>query len=179
NYYSFVDFESSKEYIDSDSSSDQSSNNFIELVNPDKINEIIDRLAVLSFKKSVQPLAIDSNKSNEDLQTAKTVTEVVSSGCGLQDALESTAIYISNFLTETIGQLKDDQEKACVVMMNIGTLENFSNKLNRHWIFFEQIHPGYIGIFAFNNAISHKAFAKDTLVALKMNFSLEKSVSKI
>ncbi|CAG8845430.1 26211_t:CDS:2, partial [Gigaspora margarita] len=108
NYYFFVDLKSSEKYIDLDGSSGQSSDNFMELVNPDKI---INRLAVSSFEKkrpatytrnskciqqrrnkilkeaavgnskilhffsSVQPLAIDSNKSDEDLQSQEHQSE--------------------------------------------------------------------------------------------------------
>ncbi|CAG8810868.1 5158_t:CDS:2, partial [Cetraspora pellucida] len=54
------------------------------------------------------------------------------------------AIHISNFLLETIKQLKD----RCV------------------------------GVFAFNNTTSYKAFSENTLVALKMNLGLGDLTSK-
>ncbi|CAG8550309.1 11885_t:CDS:2 [Cetraspora pellucida] len=44
---------------------------------------------------------------------------------------------------------------------------------------FEQTHPGCVDVFTFDNVTSHTAFAKDTLVASKMNFSPEGSAPKI
>ncbi|CAG8460955.1 13903_t:CDS:2, partial [Cetraspora pellucida] len=46
-------------------------------------------------------------------------------------------------------------------------------------LIFEQTHPGCVGLFAFDNATSHTAFAKDALVASKMNFSPGGSAPKM
>ncbi|CAG8745712.1 14348_t:CDS:2, partial [Cetraspora pellucida] len=69
--------------------------------------------------------------------------------------LES-CVHISDFLTETVESLKDSQEQAHIMMV-----------------------LGCVGVFAFDNATSHTAFAKDALVASKMNLSLEGSALKI
>ncbi|CAG8563800.1 3897_t:CDS:2, partial [Cetraspora pellucida] len=66
------------------------------------------------------------------------------------------SMHISDFLTETIGPLKDDQKEARVIMV-----------------------LGCVGLFAFNNATSHTAFAKNALVISKMNLSPGGSAPKI
>ncbi|CAG8737726.1 4333_t:CDS:2 [Cetraspora pellucida] len=69
-----------------------------------------------------------------------------------------SAIHISDFLTETIGSLKDDQEEAHIV---IGIPKNFSSKLERQ--------------LAFLNG----AFSEDALVTSKINLGLGGLVSKM
>ncbi|CAG8680289.1 23464_t:CDS:2, partial [Cetraspora pellucida] len=44
---------------------------------------------------------------------------------------------------------------------------------------FEKTYPGCIGIFTFNNAMSHTAFAEDTLVASQMNLGSGSLVPKM
>ncbi|CAG8811727.1 24145_t:CDS:2, partial [Cetraspora pellucida] len=75
------------------------------------------------------------------------------------------AMHISDFLTETIGSLKDDQEEARVMMNSEKLLEQVKWVVN----IFEQTHLGCVGVFAFDNIISHKAFSENALVASKMN----------
>ncbi|CAG8488076.1 6414_t:CDS:2, partial [Scutellospora calospora] len=66
------------------------------------------------------------------------------------------SMHISDFLTETIEPLKDDQEEARVMMV-----------------------LGCVGLFAFNNVTSHMAFVEDALVASKMNLSSGGSAPKM
>lgn len=94
-------------------------------------------------------------------------------------------VHVSDFLTETIGPLKDEQEEACVTMILGANRDGFwdSRKLLEQVIrainIFERTHPGNVGIFAFDNATSHTAFAEDALVASKMNLSPGGSVPKM
>ncbi|CAG8855589.1 2244_t:CDS:2, partial [Gigaspora margarita] len=82
---------------------------------------------------------------------------------------------LSDFLTETIGPLKDDQEKARVMMVLGANRDSYWDsvklleQVRRAIRIFERTHPGCVGIFAFDNATSHKAFSEDALVASKMN----------
>ncbi|CAG8841710.1 34657_t:CDS:2, partial [Gigaspora margarita] len=85
--------------------------------------------------------------------------------------LDST-VHVSDFLTETIGPLKDDQKKACVLGTNrdgywdsVKLLKQVQQAIK----IFERTHSECVGIFAFDNATFHKAFSEDALVASKMN----------
>ena len=84
-------------------------------------------------------------------------------------------IHVSEFLTETIGRLKDDQGEAREFMVLGAKYDGYWNgeklvsEVRRVVDIFERTHPGAIGIFAFDNATSHTAFVADALVASKMN----------
>ncbi|CAG8610114.1 10793_t:CDS:2 [Cetraspora pellucida] len=86
-----------------------------------------------------------------------------------------SAVHVSNFLTETIGPLKDEQEEACVMMVLDANRDGYwdSKKLLEQVVqavdIFERTHPKCVSVFVFDNATSHKAFAEDALVASKMN----------
>ncbi|CAG8639691.1 10105_t:CDS:2, partial [Gigaspora margarita] len=90
-----------------------------------------------------------------------------------------SAIHISDFLTETIEPLKYDQEKAHIMMILDANRDGYWNsvklleQVQQAIKIFERTHPGCVGIFAFDNATSHKAFSEDALVALKMNLDPE------
>ncbi|CAG8548609.1 9676_t:CDS:10 [Cetraspora pellucida] len=92
-----------------------------------------------------------------------------------------SAIYISDFLTETIGPLKDDQEEAVLGANRDGywNSKKLIEQVRKAVSIFEQTHLGCVGIFLFDNAISHKAFSEDALVASKMNLELGGFVSKM
>ncbi|CAG8845986.1 1953_t:CDS:2, partial [Gigaspora margarita] len=82
-------------------------------------------------------------------------------------------IHISDFLTETIGPLKDNQEK--ILGANRDGYWDLVKLLKQvQWVIkiFEQTYPRCVGIFAFDNATFHKAFSEDALVASKMNLGL-------
>ncbi|CAG8776622.1 22679_t:CDS:2, partial [Gigaspora rosea] len=76
-------------------------------------------------------------------------------------------VHVSNFLTETIGPLRNNLEEMYLIIVQ--------------WAIniFERTHPGCIGLFAFNNAMSHIAFAEDALVALRINFGSGSFVPKM
>ncbi|CAG8653822.1 8865_t:CDS:2, partial [Scutellospora calospora] len=88
------------------------------------------------------------------------------------------AVYISDFLTETIGSLKDDQKEARVMMILDANCDGYwdSEKLfeqvKRAVNIFERTYLGCVGVFAFDNATSYKAFSENSLVASKMNLGL-------
>ncbi|CAG8831034.1 1735_t:CDS:2, partial [Cetraspora pellucida] len=65
-------------------------------------------------------------------------------------------VHISDFLTKTVGSLKDSQEEAHVMIV-----------------------LGCVGVFVFDNATSYTAFAENAFVVSKMNLSLGGSASKI
>ncbi|CAJ0752739.1 16820_t:CDS:2, partial [Entrophospora sp. SA101] len=75
----------------------------------------------------------------------------------------SQGIHVSGFLTETIGPLKDDTGEARVTMVLGANRDGYWNDI------FERTHPGFIGIWAFDNATSHTAYASNALLASKMN----------
>jgi hypothetical protein len=97
------------------------------------------------------------------------------------------AYHVSDFLSETIGplHLNDEQRnqfphlpKQSRVCIETGTnndgwwtTEKLKDQIiNKAIPLFEATHPGCIALFAFDNATSHSAFAKDALVASKMNW---------
>lgn len=98
---------------------------------------------------------------------------------------QGQGVHVSDFLTETIGPLKDDLEEARVTMIlganrdgywnNTKLIEQVEHAIN----IFERTHPDCIGVFAFDNATSHTAFAEDALVASKMNLNPGGSVPKM
>ncbi|CAJ0649702.1 12972_t:CDS:2, partial [Entrophospora sp. SA101] len=73
----------------------------------------------------------------------------------------SQGIHVSGFLTETIGPLKDDTGEARVTMVLGANRDGYWNG--------GKTHPGFIGIWAFDNATSHTAYASNALLASKMN----------
>ena len=82
---------------------------------------------------------------------------------------------MSDFLTETIGCLKDDQGETREIMVLRANYDGYWNsekliaQVRRAIDIFERTHPDAIGIFAFDNATSYTAFVPDALVANKMN----------
>ncbi|CAG8488027.1 15680_t:CDS:2 [Cetraspora pellucida] len=94
-------------------------------------------------------------------------------------------MHISDFLTETVGPLKDSQEEAHIMIILGANRDGFwdSAKLleqvRQAIDIFERTHPGCVGVFAFNNATSHTAFAENALVASKMNLSSGGSAPKM
>ena len=94
-------------------------------------------------------------------------------------------IHVSDFLTETIGPLKDDTGEARVTMVLGANRDGYWNgeklliQLRRAIDIFERTHPGFIGIWAFDNATSHTAYASNALVASKMNKGPGGSVPKM
>ncbi|CAB4394951.1 unnamed protein product [Rhizophagus irregularis] len=106
----------------------------------------------------------------------------------LQKKGQGRAIYISDFICETIGrlQLSEEQKLSEIgnkiphearITMNPGknndgwwTVEKLVEQIIQCAIpIFEATHPNAIGIFAFDNSTSHGAFAPDALVASRMN----------
>ncbi|CAG8519853.1 10647_t:CDS:2 [Acaulospora morrowiae] len=86
-------------------------------------------------------------------------------------------LHVSEFLTETIGRLKDREGEAKVIMQ-------FGANNNGYWdgkklllllknviTIFERTYPGCIGVWAFDNATSHTGMAPDALVAARMNLN--------
>ncbi|CAG8662615.1 17121_t:CDS:2 [Cetraspora pellucida] len=96
-----------------------------------------------------------------------------------------SAMHVSNFLTKTIGPLKDEQEEAHVMMVLGANWNSYwdSKKLLEQVVqavkIFKRMHLECVSMFVFDNATSHKAFAEDALVASKMNLGLGRSVLKI
>ncbi|CAG8517448.1 13040_t:CDS:2, partial [Cetraspora pellucida] len=84
-------------------------------------------------------------------------------------------IHISDFMTEMIGLLKDEEEEACVTM----DTEKLHQQVKRVIKIFERTHSGCIDIFAFNNATSHISFVEDALLASRMNLGPDGAVPKI
>ncbi|CAB4479713.1 unnamed protein product [Rhizophagus irregularis] len=99
---------------------------------------------------------------------------------------QDQSIHVSDFLTDTIGRLKlneDDIDDTIPhearVIINPG--KNFDGWWNidqlidqiktRAIPIFEKIHPGMIAVFAFDNSSSHAKLADDTLNAANMNLN--------
>jgi hypothetical protein len=84
-------------------------------------------------------------------------------------------IHVSDFVTETIGPLKDEEREARVIITLGAAYDGYWNseklveQVHKAVAIFERTHPGCIGIFAFDNATSHTAFAPDALVAKRMS----------
>ncbi|GBC51645.2 hypothetical protein GLOIN_2v1787970 [Rhizophagus irregularis DAOM 181602=DAOM 197198] len=104
----------------------------------------------------------------------------------LRKKRQGRSIHVSDFLTETIGRLKlndDDMDDSIPhearVIINPG--KNFDGWWNidqlieqiktRAIPIFEKIHPGMVAVFAFDNLFSHAKLADDTLNAANMNLN--------
>ncbi|RIA93145.1 hypothetical protein C1645_690960, partial [Glomus cerebriforme] len=82
------------------------------------------------------------------------------------------SLHVSDFLTEVDGRLKTEEKEACV-LMKPGTnhdgwwkMEDLIKQITEKAILiFEELHPGDVGVFAFDNATSHAAYAEDALIA--------------
>ncbi|CAG8464817.1 16305_t:CDS:2, partial [Cetraspora pellucida] len=94
-------------------------------------------------------------------------------------------IHISDFMMEMIEPLKDKEEEACVTMVlgarhnGFWDMEKLHQQVKRVIKIFERTHPGCVGIFAFDNATSHTSFAKDALLASRMNLGPGEAVPKM
>ncbi|CAG8844281.1 5085_t:CDS:2, partial [Gigaspora margarita] len=84
-------------------------------------------------------------------------------------------LHVSEFLVETIGRLKDEEGETRLIMQ-LGT--NHDGYWDRHKLLpqvkngieiFERTYPRYIGVWAFDNATSHKVMVPDALVAARIN----------
>ncbi|CAG8775230.1 16726_t:CDS:2 [Gigaspora margarita] len=65
------------------------------------------------------------------------------------------------FLVKTIGRLKDEEGEARLIMQLGANHDGYWDR--------QKTHPGYIGVWAFDNATSHKVIASNALVATRMN----------
>ncbi|CAG8750096.1 15477_t:CDS:2, partial [Cetraspora pellucida] len=98
---------------------------------------------------------------------------------------DETTFYVYDGPHSMWGPLKDKQEEACVMMVLDANRDGYwdSKKLLEQVVravnIFERTHPECVGVFVFDNATSHKAFAEDALVASKMNFGPGGSVPKM
>ncbi|CAG8751443.1 21581_t:CDS:2, partial [Gigaspora margarita] len=92
---------------------------------------------------------------------------------------------IRTFLQLNDRPLKDDQEEARVMMVLGANQDGYwdSAKLfeqvRKAIPIFERTHPECVGVFAFDNATSHTAFAENALVASKMNLNPGSSAPKM
>ncbi|CAG8814155.1 25305_t:CDS:2 [Gigaspora margarita] len=121
----------------------------------------VDPIMVKSyFEQEILPLLNNKSVQYILVRTAQSEQLLRKKGLG-------SAMHISDFLIETIGPLKDDQEEARVIMVK------------RAIDIFEQTHPECVGVFAFDNATSHKAFFENALVASKMNLGPGGSAPKM
>ncbi|CAG8780141.1 2667_t:CDS:2 [Cetraspora pellucida] len=84
-------------------------------------------------------------------------------------------LHVSEFLVETIGRLKDEKEEARLIMQLGANHDGYWDgqkllpQVKNAIDIFETTHPGYIGVWAFDNATSHKVMAPDALVAARIN----------
>ncbi|CAG8742529.1 26216_t:CDS:2 [Gigaspora margarita] len=84
-------------------------------------------------------------------------------------------LHVSEFLTETIRQLRDEEGEARVIVETGKSQdENWDGKkllsqLKNAIEIFEQMHSGCIRIWAFDNATSHTVMAPNALVAARIN----------
>ncbi|PKK55891.1 hypothetical protein RhiirC2_872144 [Rhizophagus irregularis] len=99
---------------------------------------------------------------------------------------QDRSIHVSDFLTDTIGRLKlneDDIDDTIPhearVIINPGknfdgwwNIDQLIDQIKTRTIpIFEKIHPGMIAVFAFDNSSSHAKLADDTLNAANMNLN--------
>ncbi|RIB29564.1 hypothetical protein C2G38_2155049 [Gigaspora rosea] len=88
-----------------------------------------------------------------------------------------SSLHISDFLTEEIGRLKDNEGEARVIIAlganhdGYWNSERLLDQVHNAIIIFERTHPGTIRIWAFDNAMVHMAMAPDALKANKMNLN--------
>ncbi|CAG8846392.1 23391_t:CDS:1, partial [Gigaspora margarita] len=84
-------------------------------------------------------------------------------------------LHVSEFLTETIRQLKDEEGEARVIVETGRSQdenwdgEKLLSQLKNAIGIFERTHSGCIGIWAFDNMTSYTIIALDALVAARMN----------
>ncbi|RGB31071.1 hypothetical protein C1646_606786, partial [Rhizophagus diaphanus] len=87
--------------------------------------------------------------------------------------LAGLSLHISDFLTEVDSRLKFEQDEACITIkpdVNRNSWWKAEDLITQVIIpIFEKLHPGKIGIFAFDNVISYAAYLKDALIASKIN----------
>ncbi|GES92520.1 hypothetical protein RCL_jg28850.t1 [Rhizophagus clarus] len=86
---------------------------------------------------------------------------------------QGRSIHISDFLTDTIGRLKlnDNQINEVGDSMYHETHKLIEQIENRAIPIFEKTHPGAIAVFAFDNSSSHGKYADDALNANHMNLN--------
>ncbi|CAG8843370.1 34909_t:CDS:2, partial [Gigaspora margarita] len=84
-------------------------------------------------------------------------------------------LYVSEFLVETIRRLKDEEGEARLIMQFGANHDGYwdgqklLSQVKNAIEIFEKTHLGYIGVWAFDNATSHKVIVPDTLVAARIN----------
>ncbi|CAG8543039.1 17964_t:CDS:2, partial [Cetraspora pellucida] len=98
---------------------------------------------------------------------------------------DKTTFYVYDGSYSMWGPLKDEQEEARIMMVLGANQDGYwdSKKLLEQVVWavdiFERTHSECVGVFVFDNATSYKAFAKDALVASKMNLGPGRSVPKM
>ena len=88
------------------------------------------------------------------------------------------SLHVSDFITDVGGRLKFGDELACEIIKP-GTnrdgwwkCEDLAKQVEFKAIpIFNKLYPDAVGVFAFDNAKSHGAFAKNALIAERMNMN--------
>ncbi|CAB4425664.1 unnamed protein product [Rhizophagus irregularis] len=89
----------------------------------------------------------------------------------LQKKGAGLSLHVSNFLTEIDGCLKTEENETCVIMKSETNhdgwwkMDDLIKQITEKAILiFEELHPGDVSVFAFDNATSHAAYTENALI---------------